>query len=409
MVNTLRELAVQGHSVRAIARELGLSRNTVRKFVRGTPDLQPRVRRPSKLDPFAEQIRQWVQEDHLYNCVTLLGRLRAQGYSGQISTLKQFVHPLRPPAAGRRQPALRYETAPGEQLQFDWGEFVYEREGVLHKVFGFTAILSYSRMRFVTFVKRTDAPSLIRCLAATFEALGGLPRTVLTDRMKTVLLDMETGVPHWHPRFQELVAALGITPRVCKPYTPQTKGKVERSIRVVKEDFWPGVRFVDLDDLNRQALRWCAERNGRVHQTTHERPLERWEREGLRPLPLGWAWERFTAEERRVSWDGFISFDGVLYGLPSRPGEPTLAGQRVQVSVGQGLLHVWRHGQLVLTTAVRSQSGSVVVHPEQFDAVLPTAQARQGQVPLGHQVVAPLVAQRSLGEYDQLCGVEVAS
>jgi hypothetical protein len=77
--------------------------------------------------------------------------------------------------------------------------------------------------------------------------------------------------------------------------------------------------------------------------------------------------------------------------------------------VGQGLLHVWRHGQLVLTTAVRSQSGSVVVHPEQFDAVLPTAQARQGQVPLGHQVVAPLVAQRSLGEYDQLCGVEVAS
>jgi hypothetical protein len=276
-------------------------------------------------------------------------------------------------------------------------------------VFGFTAILSYSRMRFVTFVKRTDAPSLIRCLVATFEALGGLPRTVLTDRMKTVLLDMETGVPHWHPRFQELVAALGITPRVCKPYTPQTKGKVERSIRVVKDDFWPGVRFVDLDDLNRQAVRWCAERNGRVHQTTHERPLERWEREGLRPLPAGWAWERFTAEERRVSWDGFISFDGVLYGLPSRPGEPSLAGRRVQVSVRQGLLQVWVHGQLVLTTAVRSQSGSVVMHPEQFGAVLPAAQVRQGQIPLGHQVAAPLVAQRSLEEYDHLCGVEVAS
>jgi transposase len=408
-VNTIRELALQGKSVRALARELGLSRNTVRKFLRGTPELVPRPGRPAKLDPFKDQIRRWVAEDHLYNCVTMLERLRARGYRGQISSLKRFVHPLRPPAAVARRPVIRYETLPGEQLQFDWGEFVYEQEGVTHKVFGFTAILSYSRMRFVTFVKRTDAPTLIRCLVATFEALGGLPRAVLTDRMKTVLLDMETGVPHWHPRFQDLMAALGISPRVCKPYTPQTKGKVERSIRVVKEDFWPGVRFVDLEDLNRQARQWCVARNSRVHATTHERPDDRWGCEGLRPLPTGWAWERFTAEERQVSWDGFVSFDGVLYGLPSRPGEPALAGRRVQVGVRRDTLHVWHQGQLVLTTAVRSQSGSVVLHPDQFQAVLPAAQVRAEQIPLGHQITAPMVAQRALAEYDQLCGVEVAS
>ena len=81
------------------------------------------------------------------------------------------------------------------------------------------------------------------------DLLSSIERHELVARF----LDMETGVPHWHPRFQELVAALGITPRVCKPYTPQTKGKVERSIRVVKDDFWPGVRFTDLSDLNRQA------------------------------------------------------------------------------------------------------------------------------------------------------------
>ena len=408
-VNTLRELALQGKSVRALARELSLSRNTVRKYLRGVPEAAPRPGRPSPLEPFKDQIRQWVQEDHLTNCVTMLERLRAQGYRGQISTLKHFVHPLRPPAATRRQPVVRYETPPGEQLQFDWGEFVYEQDGVPHKVFGFTAILSYSRMRFVTFVKRPDAPSLIRCLVATFEAFGGLPRAVLTDRMKTVLLDMETGVPHWHPRFQDLMSALGITPRVCKPYTPQTKGKVERSIQVVKADFWPGVRFADLADLNRQALRWCAARNERVHQTTHERPVDRWGAEALRPVPQGWAWQRFTAEERRVSWDGFVSFDGVLYGLPSRPGEPALAGRRVQVGVHHDVLQVWHHGHLVLTTAVRSQSGTVVLHPEQFQAVLSTAQARQAHVPLGHQIPAPQVAQRALAEYDALCGVEVAS
>jgi transposase len=262
-------------------------------------------------------MRDWVDEDQLHNCQTMLSRLRAKGYTGHISILKEFVHPLRPPAANTHQPVIRYETPPGEQMQFDWGEFDYERDGQTRKLFGFTAILSYSRLRFVTFVKRTDAVRLIGCLLAAFEAFGGLPRSVLTDRMKTVLLDMDTGMPHWHPRFQELMSALGISPRVCKPYTPQTKGKVERSIRVVKEAFWPGIRFVDLADLRRQATAWCAQLNARVHQTTHERPVDRWEAEELRELPQGWAWERFTAEERQVSWDGYLSYDGLLDGLPS--------------------------------------------------------------------------------------------
>src|SRR5262249_47606366 len=159
--------------------------------------------------------------------------------------VKDFVRPLRPRVAGH-QPVVRYETAPGEQLQFDWGEFVYEQQGARRKLFGFTAVLSYSRMRFVVFSPRCDASSLIRGLAEALAYFGGLPRAVLTDRMKTVLLEMESGAPHWHPRFQELVSALGITPRVCKPYTPQTKGKVERSVGVVKHDFWPGVTFGDL-------------------------------------------------------------------------------------------------------------------------------------------------------------------
>jgi transposase len=398
-------MAVQGKPVRAIARELGVARNTVRRYVRGTPGAQPRPRRGSKLDAYKEQIRCWIREDHLVNCETMLPRLQAQGYTGRISILKDFVRPLRPPAAVARRPVIRYETAPGEQLQFDWGEFLYEQDGHTRKLFGFTAILSYSRMRFVTFAKRTDAPTLIRCLVAAFEALGGLPRAVLTDRMKTVLLEMETGQPHWHPRFQELVGALGISPRVCKSYTPQTKGKVERSVGVVKHAFWPGVRFTDLEDLNQQAAVWCAQVNARGHRTTHQRPVDRWAEERLRPLPAGWAWERFTAEERQVTWDGYVSFDGVLYGLPSHL---SLAGRRVQVSVHHGSLSVWHQGQVVHTVASRSQSGRVVSHPEQFRTVLPAAAARREAIPLGHQIPSPLVTQRPLAEYDELCGVPAA-
>jgi len=296
-MHTIHELAAQGKPIRAIAREAGVARNTVRKYLRGKPEAMARRPRPSKLDPFKAQVRHWVVEDHLYNCVTMLGRLRPLGYTGGLSLLKALVHPLRPPAAGKR-PVIRYETKPGEQMQFDWAEFQYEQEGALHKVFGFTAVLSYARMRFVTFVKRTDAPTLIRCLMEAFEYFGGLPRAVLTDRMKTVLLDMEAGRPHWHPVFSDFVSSLAVAPRVCKPYTPQTKGKVERSVGVIKRDFWPGVRFSDLEDLNRQARTWYDQLNERVHRTTHQRPMERWAQEGLRPLPTGFAWERFGAEER---------------------------------------------------------------------------------------------------------------
>jgi transposase len=404
MVNTIRELAVQGTSIHRIASELGLARNTVRKYLRGSLEACSRPKRPSKLDPYKEQLQRWVGEDHLYNCETLVRRLQAAGYAGKTTLVKDFVRPLRPPARGR-QPVLRYETQPGEQLQFDWGEFVYEQEGAARKLFGFTAILSYSRLRYVTFAKRCDAPSLIRCLAQALAYMGGLPRSVLTDRMKTVLLEMESGAPHWHPRFQELVSALGMTPRVCKPYTPQTKGKVERSIGLVKHDFWPGVQFSDLDDLNQQVLQWCEQVNHRLHRTTHHRPVERLASEDLRPLPAGWAWERFLTEDRRVSWDGYVSYDGVLYGLPSQPGAPAVAGARVQVSEWHGQVRIWQHGTLVLATTKRTRSGTSVPHPDQFRTVVPAAAARRAQVPLGHQISAPAVAQRPLQEYDLLCGV----
>jgi transposase len=402
-VHTIHDLAAQGTSIHAIAHQLGLARNTVRKYLRGAAVPAARPERSMKLDPFKDQIRRWVQEDHLFNCVTMLERLRLLGYTGGISQLKAFVRPLRP-ARASRQPVRRYETAPGKQLQFDWAEFRYDQAGSYHKLFGFTAVLGYSRMRFVTFTKRCDVASLIRCLMEACEYFGGLPQTMLTDRMKSVLLDTDGTTLLWHPLFADFVAAIGVAPRVCRAYTPQTKGKVERSIGVIKQSFWPGVCFSDLEDLNNQARAWCEQRNRSVHQTTHQRPLERWGEEGLRPLPSGFAWERFATEERKVSWDGYLSYDGVLYGLPS---EPSVAGSVVQVRAQHGVLHVWSQGQLLLSVALRARSGEVVTHVDQFRTVAPAGAQRQASEPLGHQVTASSVARRPLAEYDQLTQAEV--
>ena len=143
VVHTIHELTTQGKSAREIAKDLGLARNTVRKYLRGSPRAKPRRQRASQLDPFKEQIQRWMQEDHLYNCEVMLTRLRELGYQGGRSILKEYVHPYRPAPAGKR-PVIRYETPPGQQMQFDWGEFVYEDKGVKRKVYGFIAILSYS-------------------------------------------------------------------------------------------------------------------------------------------------------------------------------------------------------------------------------------------------------------------------
>ena len=170
-------------------------------------------------------------------------------------------------------------------MQYDWGAFHYEKDGKDHKLYGFAAILSYSRMRFITFVKRCDTATMIGCMLEAFEYFGGLPKAALTDRMKSVFLDMEDKTPRWNPVFSDFMASIGVAPRVCKPRTPQTKGKIERSVEVIKYGFWPGVRFTDLDDLNEQAVTWCNRLNQRVHRTTRQVPLDRWVEENLAPLP----------------------------------------------------------------------------------------------------------------------------
>jgi transposase len=400
-VHTIRELSSRGHSIHSIAREVGLSRNTVRKYLRGTPLAAARPPKGSKLDPYKGQIRRWVEEDRLLNCVVMLQRLRPLGYTGGITVLKDFVHDLRPPRSGHH-PIRRYETKPGEQMQIDWGEFLYDHEGRHRKVYGFGAILSYSRMRFIVFTKRCDTATLIRCVMAACDYFGGFPQAILADRMKSVLVGMDGNMPQWNSQFADFLSAIGVVPRVCKPYTPQTKGKIERSIGIVKQSFWPGVSFTDLQDLNSQAKEWYDRLNSQVHMTTRARPYERLLEEKLLPLPGGFSWERFRAEDRQVSWDGYVSYDGVLYGVPS---DPPVTGTAVQVSTQGEVLSVFHRGQMIAQHTVRAASGTLVPHPDQFRNVEPAHSFRRLPEPLGHQVEPPLVARRALVEYDQLCQV----
>ncbi|MCH8122078.1 MAG: IS21 family transposase [Bacteroidetes bacterium] len=399
----IRILHRQGKSIKAIARELGVSRTTVRKYLRShrAPGYGPRAPRASKLDAYKCYIESRIKAAHpqWIPSSVLLREIRELGYGGGWTILRDYVARLKPQK--KPDPVVRFETAPGEQMQIDWGTFIYDVDGVRKKVYGMTAIMSHSRSRFALYSKRCDTASLIRAIMDALEYFGGLPETILSDRMKSVLVRVEDGALIWNSVYADFLAAIGVAPRVCRPRTPQTKGKVERSIRVIKESFWPGVRFTDIADLNEQVFAWCEARNSRVHRTTHERPVRRLQKENLHPLPEGYAWERFRSERRRVSWDGFISFDGVLYGLPS---DPLTAGDVVDVTCRDKEIQVWYRGQFVVRHAVRQESGTTVWHPEQFKNVLPVNESRRSLSPVGYQIPALEAPHRMLSDYDQIFG-----
>lgn len=398
-MNTIHDLLQQGKGVSEVALEMHLSRTTVRKY-RDHPEAvlpKPRKLRALKLNAYKEQIQNWIEGDHCTNCEVMFARLWGMGYRGGISILKEYVHPFRQAVSGKA-PVKRYETEPGVQMQFDWGEFLYEEGGEKRKVYGFTAVLGYSRMRYVCFTKRCNTTTLIRCIVQAFEYFGGMTQVMLTDRMKSVLLEMKEKVPYWNPQFADFAVAIGVRARVCKAYTPQTKGKVERTVSYVKHNFWPGVTFTELGDLNRQAMKWCERINGRVHRTTHVRPIDRLPEEGLAAIPPGNGWERFATEERKVSWDGYVSYDGVLYGIPSTA---QVAGKRVQVRESHGTLAIWSGGNLVCHHPLAVQSSGPVTHPEQWSTVPDAAAIAHPSKPLGHQIAAPEIQPRAVQEYDR--------
>src|SRR4030095_14697276 len=276
-VQQIYELHGQGQSIRAIARTLGARRTSVRKYLRSdeVPKPKPRPRRGVKLDPHRDYVQTRVA-DGVENCALLLRELRARGYDGGITMLKAFVHPLR--TRVKPSATMRFETRPGEQAQVDFGHFSsLTPAGTRRQVYAFVIVLSWSRALYLEFIRRADLPSFLRCHVHAFEQFGGVPERCLYDNTKVVVLERSaTGEPVFNPRFVDFSRRLGFGIQLCHPYRPQTKGRVESGVKYVRGNFWPGARFVDDADLNRQAQTWVdSVANRRVHGTTHERPMDR--------------------------------------------------------------------------------------------------------------------------------------
>ena len=353
-IRMIKQKAAQGKSAYTIGQELGISKNTALRYMSDDAPSKPKYMRASKLEPFKTKIDA-LMERGIFNCVVILEHLQADGYDGGISILKEYVHPRRPPKTG---PAVRrYETESGRQAQMDWGICTYiDESSISHKVPAFTMILGKSRAKYIEFASRCDLRSLIRCMINAFTYYGGVPREVLTDNMKTVIIGREDGEPIWNPQFEAFASEMGFSPKVCKPYHPETKGKVERLVRYVKDNFFPGRYFRDIEDLNHQAIDWCRKVDAKPNVTTGKVPLQMLSEEDLLFLPDKAILDRYRFETRRVSREGLVSFDGIRYGVPWQ-----YSGRDVQIRLISGKVEIY-DGNVMIAEHEAKHSASRILY-----------------------------------------------
>jgi transposase len=319
----IHDLHRQGLAIQEIARATGHDRKTVRKYLKAglePPVYGPRAPRGSLLDPYKEFIRERLQATPRLTAVRLDREIRERGYRGGHTIVKDFVRQVRPapPPAFER----RFETAPGKQAQVDFAHFrvpFADQPDQERVVWLFSLVLGFSRYLFARFVPGQGMAEVVRCHLAAFAALDGVPREILYDRMKTAVLgEDEAGRVVFNETLLDLARHHGFTPRACKPYRAKTKGKVERPFRYIRQDFFRGRTFHNLDDLNRQLADWLDRvANPRIHGTTGRVVSEAFaeEKPALGPLPPV-PFRALLALERRITKDGMVSLDGNLYSVP---------------------------------------------------------------------------------------------
>ena len=283
----LRHYLEQGTSKSAVARKLGVHRDTIHRWIReGELDRDldgesvrygPRPPVPTKLDPYKAIIEARLAAYPELSSVRLLDEIRAAGYAGGYTQLKAFVHRVRPTPPP--EPAIRFETPAGRQAQVDFARFRFDW-GVRYALL---VVLGYSRLLWCRFYLRQDMRTLIDGLEDAFRYCGGVPQELLFDQMKAVItrdLRLQGGALVRNLEFLRFAHHWSFTPRACRPYRAQTKGKVERPVRYLRDNFAYGRTFANDADLDQERRRWLDDvANVRVHATTRERPRDRFDRD----------------------------------------------------------------------------------------------------------------------------------
>ena len=335
-VNRIQEVLERhrrGQSDRAIARDLGLSRVTVRKYRSALTGLgeeaaltqikrwSKQERRPQQTVSTVEQYRSVVESllERGVEMRTILDRLQADhGYKGSYSSVRRFVARLQQKLPDA---SVRVQTEPGEEAQVDFGsspKMVDPKDGVLRPAYVFLMTLSFSRHEYAEIVMDQKMPTWLALHRRAFEAFGGVPHTVVIDNLKAAVLKASLDDPVLNEAYRRFAQHYGFVVSPNRPRTPQHKGKVESGVHFVKRSFLAGLECAELAEGNRKLRVWVRERAGaRVHGTTRRAPLALFEieRPFLQPLPPT-PFALTDVRHAKLSRDCHVTVDGSYYSAP---------------------------------------------------------------------------------------------
>ena len=362
----IHQLQAKGFSCRSIARQLQINRETVTKYLADPESLVvPRKTKPSKLDPYRDLIKEMVEKCPDVKAPVVLQRIREKGFDGEITIVRDMLRKLR----GRiknRQPFIRFESQPGEQVQVDWGHMGTLAYGESRrKLYALAVLEGHSRMLYVFFSHSQQQESLHQGLLEAFTYFDGLPNEVLVDNMLTAVTERVGSIIRFNEAFLDFLGKFSITPRACTVRAPYEKGKVENAIKYIRQNFWPLRQFTDLADVQQQMRYWLDNMaNVRKHHTTGQRPVDRLH--GLRSLP------DLLPDCRQVCSplvhkDFAIRFDANAYTVP-----PWAIGKHVVLKADTARVSVYFKDRLITCHARcwdRKQRIELDIHKEQVKKI----------------------------------------
>lgn len=366
----IRRLYFAEHwKVGTIAAELGLHHDTVKRALKLDQRPPPPRRVPSTiLDAYKAFINATLEKYPRLRATRILEMIRNRGYRGSYTQLKRYVRSARPE---RQQEAyLRLRTLPGEQAQVDWGSFGKHEVGRAKRALScFVMVLGWSRAMYARFFWDQRLESFLSGHVEAFEAFGGVPRELLYDNLKSVVLERDGDHVRYHPQILELAGHYHFAPKPCAPYRGNEKGKVERTIQYLRHSFFAARRWTTIDELNAQLRKW-------IEDVAHRRPVptdpERTlvgealasERENLLPLPE----HAFSCELVKPTTSGktpYVRFDLNDYSIPH-----TLIRKPLSLLASPSTVRIMTPDGVVVAEHARSYDRGQIVEDERHIAAL---------------------------------------
>jgi transposase len=371
IVDRIRELSGQGLGTKRIARELRVSRNSVRRYLAGAKvGFQERPGARHLDAATLREVRDLFANVAEGNTVVVQQELARRGFQVDLRTLQRAVAPLRQEQRALALATVRFETPPGQQIQIDFGEKFVLIAGVRVKVYFMTAVLGYSRRLYCRAFLAQRQDDWLEGLDRAFEHFGGLTEQILCDNASPLVRfhDRESGHVTWNPGFEAFCKDRGLTPKACRPLRARTKGKIERGVGYVKHNAVAARSFDSFAELQRHLATWMVEvADRRIHGTTNEQPAIRFERDErltMRPLPTRPLAVRTRRLRRRVSNDCFVDVDTVRYSTPCQH-----VRERVDVVVNQEEVEIWLRGTMIAQHARCDEPHTVVRDPAHFEGL----------------------------------------